>query len=379
MIQDPRRFKLAVCGRRSGKTNAFIHALLLGNSTYPGAIQQTGMYWWASPDNIQGRVATNFIRKFLGNFATYNAQTHIFHLVNGSEVHMKTCENEKGLRGEGLNGLVIDEAAFIKEEIVKQALMPAITDKQGFCYLASTPNGFDNWLSEFLKDTRPLPNWAHFHFPTWANPRISRESVEARKFEMGTAAWEQEHLGEIVAKSAALFNKEWFDDIFVGSLPPSYQRSVIAVDLSLGRPKSDYQAVGFCGALQGTMYCDVGLHRLSIPALLDAVDELYQRYKPDAVIFEENGFQTLVAQAFEERYQGLEQPRVVTINNTVDKTVRISRLAPLLGKGKLKILHTPHGELCVNQLRDFPAAKHDDGPDMLEVGLRGLLELGKAA
>lgn len=374
LVSNPSRFKLAVAGRRSGKSNALIQALCLGNSRYPGAVVRPGMYWWASPDHIQGRVATNFLRTALGNFARYNGQEHIFYLANTSQIHMKTADNDAGLRGEGLDGLIIDEAAFIREDRVKKSLLPSVTDKGGFCYLGTTPNGFDNWLCEFsTTQIAADPNWAQFSFPTWANPRISRASVEELRTTMGAAAFAQEHEGRFVASAAALFDSDWFSDVLVAELPSGFTRSVIAVDLSLGKLKSDWQAVVFAGVHQGLLYCDVYLYRVAITILLQHIEALYQQYRPEGVLFETNGFMELAADAFNQRFQDRLSPPVFHVTNTVDKAVRIGRLAPLLGQHKLKILDTPLGRKCVAQLRDFPAAQHDDAPDAIEMAYRYLV------
>ena len=60
-----------------------------------------------------------------------------------------------------------------------------------------------------------------------------------------------------------------------------------------------------------------------------------------------------------------------TINNTVNKQVRIRRLTPYLAQGRLRFKgDSPGARLLVEQLRDFPLADHDDGPDALEMAVR---------
>ena len=59
------------------------------------------------------------------------------------------------------------------------------------------------------------------------------------------------------------------------------------------------------------------------------------------------------------------------IHNTVNKQVRIRRLGPYLSQRRLRFLSGSAGtRLLVDQLRDFPAGAHDDGPDALEMALR---------
>lgn len=48
---------------------------------------------------------------------------------NGSSLSFKGADNERSLRGRGLTYLVIDEAAFIEQDIWTRALRPALSDR----------------------------------------------------------------------------------------------------------------------------------------------------------------------------------------------------------------------------------------------------------
>ena len=363
----PTRYKLLRVGRRAGKTVACCEALLLGSEAYPGALRRRGIYWWIAPDFTQATIATRFLRQMTQGFGVYAAGSKTFHLRNGSQVVIKTAENEKALRGEGLSGAVVDEAAFVKQSVFKDCLMPALKDKQGFGLLASTPNGF-GWYHDLEESTRANPAWFHFSAPSWLSPWMSRPELEAEREILGSARFRQEYGAETVSMEGALFSPEWFQDILVSQLPSPCQRSVIAVDLSLGRIKSDYQAVVFLGWAQGRFQADIRLFRTSIETLCDEVAALYEQYQcQEGVIFEDNGFQVLAGDTFTRKYP---QIPFSTVTNTVEKPVRIGRLAGPLSRGELRILDTPQGRQGLNQCRDYPVAEHDDAPDALEVAWR---------
>jgi predicted phage terminase large subunit-like protein len=58
--------------------------------------------------------------------------------------------------------------------------------------------------------------------------------------------------------------------------------------------------------------------------------------------------------------------------------VRIRRLTPLLARGQLRFKEdSPGARLLVRQLRDFPNADHDDGPDSLEMAVWLARELSR--
>jgi predicted phage terminase large subunit-like protein len=62
---------------------------------------------------------------------------------------------------------------------------------------------------------------------------------------------------------------------------------------------------------------------------------------------------------------------LLTVENYENKLVRIRTLTPWLAKGLLRFKGDSLGaRLLVVQLRDFPLADHDDGPDALEMAVR---------
>jgi predicted phage terminase large subunit-like protein len=60
----------------------------------------------------------------------------------------------------------------------------------------------------------------------------------------------------------------------------------------------------------------------------------------------------------------------------VNKLVRIRGLTPYLARGRIRFKGGSAGtQLLVEQLRDFPLADHDDGPDALEMAIQMASEL----
>jgi predicted phage terminase large subunit-like protein len=105
---------------------------------------------------------------------------------------------------------------------------------------------------------------------------------------------------------------------------------------------------------------------------------LYDRFRPNVFGVEANQYQELLAGEFVAEFQRQQFGQVVpwTIHNLVNKQVRIRRLGPYLSQRRLRFLGTSAStRLLVDQLRDFPAAAHDDGPDALEMAVRLAEEL----
>jgi hypothetical protein len=59
------------------------------------------------------------------------------------------------------------------------------------------------------------------------------------------------------------------------------------------------------------------------------------------------------------------------IYNDTNKLVRLRRLSPHLAAHRIRLkANSPGTQLLLDQLRQFPTAEHDDGPDALEMALR---------
>lgn len=119
----------------------------------------------------------------------------------------------------------------------------------------------------------------------------------------------------------------------------------------------------------GVMYVlDADIARRKPDQIIEAVIE-YQRLRGYARFsVETNQFQEFLADEVRRRSgaAGVHVP-VHDIKNTTDKLGRIQSLQPLISSGRLR-LSRRHVTL-LEQLRQFPHAAHDDGPDALQMAV----------
>lgn len=173
---------------------------------------------------------------------------------------------------------------------------------------------------------------------------------------------------------------EWPDgyfgrDIWFEEWPQRPQVVVWALDPSKGADArfGDYSAfVRMAVDQHGTMFVDAHLGRHNTAELVDLAIEFQRKAPADGFVVEVNQFQQLLADQLESRSRqlGVMFP-AYSINNTINKLVRIRRLTPYLAKGQMRFKGGSEGaRMLVSQLRDFPNAEHDDGPDALEMALR---------
>ena len=165
--------------------------------------------WWVAPTYQQSMIAYRLIEKALSNTGyvveNQKSERRIL-LANGSSIMFKSADNFNALRGEGVNFLVIDEAATIQREAWEQALRPTLSDKNGRALIIGTPKG-RNWFFElFARGNDPeQTEYQSFSFPTWTNPMIPESEIEEVKRSLPSDVFRQEYEAQFLDDSAGVF------------------------------------------------------------------------------------------------------------------------------------------------------------------------------
>jgi predicted phage terminase large subunit-like protein len=192
--------------------------------------------------------------------------------------------------------------------------------------------------------------------------------------EVGGTEWAPEYFGQDIWCQEADGGPEC-----LSSWPPQFEVSGIGVDPSKGAKdrQGDYCAIVFLGRRNGMFYVDANLEPRNSRDVVRAVRQFADSHRPDAIGFESDQFQELLSQQMQadapdmlQRWKILEMP-----TGGKPKQVRIRKLSPYITDRRLRFRVTPGCRLLVDQLMDFPAADHDDGPDALEQAFRVLYYL----
>ncbi len=202
------------------------------------------------------------------------------------------------------------------------------------------------------------------------------------RVEGGRAAFEREKQGSPLNPDLCEWPENyfgphaWFDE-----WPGGLAVKTLALDPSKGADsrRGDFSAFVLLGIdARGIGYVEADLARRPTPQIAADGAELYHRFRPHAFGIEANQFQELLGGEFVAEFarQGLAAPPPWTLDNRVNKLVRIRRLGPYLSARRLRFkTGSPGTRLLVDQLKDFPLGDHDDGPDALEMAWRLALEL----
>ena len=233
------RFKIVVGGRRVGKSLMALHELIRHCITVPKAVG-----WWVAPTIQMAREVGweefLFLKDILNpGIITCHDTLMRVRFTNGSVMYFKGGDNEKSLRGRGLTMVVIDEAAFISEEIWTRAILPALADKQGKALLISTPNG-RNWFWKTALDAQnPLykERWGYWHWPSSMNPLMTFDELREISRNISEMDFRQEFLGEFVTRGGMVYDEFSANNILGGGIPSDFDYDIyMGMDFGYANP-----------------------------------------------------------------------------------------------------------------------------------------------
>ena len=120
----------------------------------------------------------------------------------GGWIEIKSADNPDSLRSEGLDYLVVDEAAFCSEAAWTDALRATLTDRRGSAILGSTPNG-KNWFWRMWASA--TPNRQSWRYPTSDNPYIHPDEIRDARAELSERVFQQEYEAKFKDLAGAVF------------------------------------------------------------------------------------------------------------------------------------------------------------------------------
>lgn len=170
--------------------------------------------------------------------------------------------------------------------------------------------------------------------------------------------------------------------IWAARWPEVFEASIVAVDPSLGADdrKGDYSAIVFMGLSAGLLWVDADIARRPASQICADAVQMVLRHKADGITLEANGFQQMLSVPMQEAAMKARAVIPLTLlTNSVRKDMRINRLEPLLAAGQFVFRDSPGSRILVDQLGEFPRGDHDDGPDAMEMAVRGLTQIAAAA
>lgn len=231
VFQDQTRFKIVAAGRRCGKSRLSAITLLIEALNCP----EGSSVMYVAPTLGQARTIIWELLHDLGRQVIKSSHINNLEitLINNRKILVRGADNPDSLRGVSLVYLVMDECAFIKQDIWERVLRAALSDKKGRAMFISTPSG-RNWFYDLYKlgqsdlDDGGDEEWSSYHFTTADNETIDPKEIAAAKRTLSSFAFKQEYLSSFDTAGADLFKEHWFKK----EPEPSHGQYIVAIDLA---------------------------------------------------------------------------------------------------------------------------------------------------
>ena len=184
----PARFRVLAAGRRFGKTYLALTELCRA-AWSPGR-----KVWYVAPTYKQAkRIAWGPLKHLTQSYwaAKPNESDLRVDLSSGGSIALRGADNYDGLRGDGLDFIVLDEYASMARQAWTEVLRPALSDRRGRALFIGTPKGFNHFYDQF-QNASSQQDWAAFQFTTEQGGNVAREELESAAGELDERTYRQE-------------------------------------------------------------------------------------------------------------------------------------------------------------------------------------------
>jgi hypothetical protein len=129
---------------------------------------------------------------------------HRINLKNGSVIMCyPTGLSGYGIRGFTVDLLIVDEAAFVPDDVFT-AVTPMLSVTKGHIVLLSTPHGKGGYFYDCFQD----PHFRSFHLSSEECERVNKDWLRRERERMSKVQYAQEYLGEFVDDLRQVFPDE---------------------------------------------------------------------------------------------------------------------------------------------------------------------------
>ena len=369
--RHPARFKVLAAGRRWGKTRLGVNECL-------DVASKGGRAWWIAPSYKMSEVGWRPLRRMGGKIgANVRKVDRLVELSGGGSVQVRSADEPASLRGEGLDYVVLDEIAYMKEPAWVEAIRPALSDRQGKALFISTPKGRNWFWRLFQRGQEKAEDWQSWSFPTSSNPYIPAEEIDAARQSLPERIFRQEYEAEFIDDAGGVFRR-----VMAAATAEAQEGAVSGHEYIFGVDWARYNDATVFAVLDATLmqcvYVDrmtntnYGLQRTRLQAL-------YERFRPGEIVAEINSMGGPQAEALQDI--GLPVTEFTTTN--ASKKEIIDSLAHAFETGALTIIPDP---VLIGELQAFeqertaggtirytaPEGMHDDTVIALALAFSGV-------
>jgi hypothetical protein len=289
VYEDECRFKVVAAGRRCGKSHlAAVSLIVAALNGQPGKV-----FYVAPTQGMARDILWEKIFELAGEIVeNSNINNLTITLAGGNTIYLKGADRPDTLRGVSLKYLVMDELAFMKQDVWEAILRPALSDLKGRALFIGTPEGrnhfYDMWMGGY---SGAWDDWSAWQFTSRDNPFLDSKEIDHAEATLPRWAFNQEYMASFDAQGSEFFDADEFMyyDAKPGDLPGDYY---IAVDLAgfesdrgnkTKRRDNSAIAVVFVDENGVWWVEDIAFGRWTLDETAERIFKAVEEYKPPAV------------------------------------------------------------------------------------------------
>jgi phage terminase large subunit len=199
-----KRFRVLISGRRFGKTYLCITEMM----KYATKVKKN--IWYVAPTFKMAReIVWSKLKEILHSFNWIDnineSNLTITIKKTGTKISLKGCENYDGLRGSGLDFLILDEFADIDEKAWTEVLRASVSDTKGDVLMCGSPKGYGNWAYRMYLKGKEDKEWDSFQFTTLQGGMVTADEIEQAKQDIDIRTFRQEFEGTFENYAGAVY------------------------------------------------------------------------------------------------------------------------------------------------------------------------------
>jgi hypothetical protein len=184
------RWSCIVAHRRCGKTVACINDEVKAAITLA---RPHGRYAYVAPFLAQAKeVAWEYVKRYAAPLIQDKNEGELWvELVNGARIRLHGADNPDRLRGNYLDGVVLDEFGDMRPSIWGEVIRPMLADRLGWATFIGTPKGRNEFAKVYERSTTN-PEWFSAMLRASQTGILPEEELASAREDMTPEQYEQE-------------------------------------------------------------------------------------------------------------------------------------------------------------------------------------------
>ena len=197
--QRTQRYAYMVLHRRAGKSVASVAELVI-RALYTK--KKNAQFFYVAPFRHQAKaIAWQYLVDMVDGIATEVKVSELsVTLPTGAKIFLFGSDNPDAMRGLYADGVILDEFADCRPNLLQAVVMPLLIDRKGWLVLLGTPKGRLNQFYEYYEIAQKSTDWFHKDMKVTDTKIIPTEETDRLRASVSESKWNQEFMNDFSAE-----------------------------------------------------------------------------------------------------------------------------------------------------------------------------------